>query len=132
MSTMMSPCIVERDNEVDFVLGSAGANRLRSAIVQTIVHHVDYGFGVNEAVNLPRVHFEEGELHLEASDDPALVAALEARGYDVKAWERKSLFFGGCNTAARRPVVGADGETIIGHALHGAGDRRREGASITV
>src|SRR5690606_15612284 len=86
MSTMMSPCIVERDNEVDLVLGSAGANGLRSAIVQTIVRHVDYGFGVSEAVNLPRVHFETDELHIEASDDPALVAALDDCGYDVKAW----------------------------------------------
>lgn len=149
MSTMMAPCIVERGGEVDLVLGSAGANRLRSAIVQTIIHHVDFGCDVNEAVNLPRLHFEDDLLHVEASDDPDLVAALGAAGYDVKAWPSKSLFFGGCNAVSRGvgapPAAAASGRAssgehrgIAGHdpnapgELRAAGDRRREGAAIIV
>ena len=37
MPSMMAPSIVLRDGEVELVLGSAGSNRIRSALLQTIV-----------------------------------------------------------------------------------------------
>ena len=43
MPSMMAPSIVMRDGEVELVLGSAGSNRIRSALLQTIVGVVDHG-----------------------------------------------------------------------------------------
>ena len=48
MPSMMAPSVVMRDGEVELVLGSAGSNRIRSAILQTIVGVVDHGMAVRE------------------------------------------------------------------------------------
>ncbi len=48
MPSMMAPSIVMRDGEVELVLGSAGSNRIRSALLQTIVGVVDHGLDVRD------------------------------------------------------------------------------------
>ena len=45
LPSMMAPTVVLRDGEPELVLGSAGSNRIRSAILQTIVGVVDRGHG---------------------------------------------------------------------------------------
>ncbi len=65
MPSMMAPSIVLSDGAVELVLGSAGSNRIRSAILQTIVGVVDHGLGAREAVDAPRVHFEDGIVYHE-------------------------------------------------------------------
>ena len=58
--------------EVELVLGSAGSNRIRSAILQTIVGVVDHGLRVPAAVSAPRAHFEGGIVYHEPGIEPAL------------------------------------------------------------
>src|SRR3954447_12772573 len=58
--SMMAPTVVLRDGTPEVALGSAGSNRIRSAILQTILGVVDEGLGAQDAVNRPRVHFEGG------------------------------------------------------------------------
>ena len=65
MPSMMAPTIVTRDGEVELVLGSAGSNRIRSALLQTIVGVVDRGLGAQQAVGAPRVHYEDDVLYAE-------------------------------------------------------------------
>src|SRR5207302_9668052 len=60
MPSMMAPTVVLRGAEPELVLGSAGSNRIRSAILQTIVRVIDERAPVREAVEAPRVHFEDG------------------------------------------------------------------------
>ena len=43
LPSMMAPTIVLRDGAPELVLGSAGSNRIRSAILQTIIRVVDDG-----------------------------------------------------------------------------------------
>ena len=66
---MMAPSVVMRDDDVELVLGSAGSNRIRSALLQTIVGVVDRGLLAREAVDAPRVHFEDGILYAEPGID---------------------------------------------------------------
>src|SRR5205823_14849572 len=49
MPSMMAPTIVMREGEVELVLGSAGSNRIRSALLQTIVAAVDHAQGAQAA-----------------------------------------------------------------------------------
>ena len=77
MPSMMAPSVVMRDGEVELVLGSAGSNRIRSALLQTIVGVVDRGLDAREAVDAPRVHFEDGVVYAEPGIE--LGAALERR-----------------------------------------------------
>ena len=66
MPSMMSPTVVLGDGgDVELVLGSAGSNRIRSAILQVIVGAVDHGLPASDAVLAPRVHFEDGVVYAE-------------------------------------------------------------------
>jgi gamma-glutamyltranspeptidase/glutathione hydrolase len=115
MPSMMAPSIVLRDEQVELVLGSAGSNRIRSALLQTIVGVVDRGLGAAQAVDAPRVHFEDGVVYAEPGIDlDGLDPALQAVRFG-----KLNLFFGGVQAALRR-----DG------ALTGAGDPRRGGAAV--
>ncbi len=118
MPSMMAPTVVIGDGGVELVLGSAGSNRIRSAIVQVIAGVIDRGLDARAAVDAPRLHFEDGLVYAEPGVD---VAALRAAGREVREFERQNLFFGGVQAVERDPATGA---------LSGAGDPRRGGAAV--
>ncbi|MCW3069802.1 MAG: gamma-glutamyltransferase, partial [Solirubrobacterales bacterium] len=117
MPSMMAPSVVMRDDEVELVLGSAGSNRIRSALLQTIVAVVDHGMAVREAVYAPRVHLEDGVLFAEPGID---LQQLDTETRIVRFGER-NLFFGGVQAAQRS-----------GSSTTGAGDPRRGGVAVSV
>jgi gamma-glutamyltranspeptidase / glutathione hydrolase len=119
MPSMMAPSIVMRAGEVELVLGSAGSNRIRSALLQTIVGVVDHGLRAPEAVSAPRAHFEDGIVYHEPGIelDDLLAEAGEER--EVVRFHGLNLFFGGVQAVQRH-----DGELI------GAGDPRRGGVAV--
>ena len=117
MPSMMAPSVVMgAAGEVELVLGSAGSNRIRSALLQTIVGVVDHGMSAAEAVGAPRVHYEEGVVYAEPGIS---LRALAAPGREVVAFHDLNLFFGGVQAVQRR-----DGELL------GAGDPRRGGVAV--
>jgi gamma-glutamyltranspeptidase/glutathione hydrolase len=111
LTSMMAPSLVLRRGRPRLVLGSAGSNRLRGAVLQVVANVVDRGLGVREAVDAPRVHWEAGETHCEPG---ALVDEHEA----VVRWRERNLYFGGVSAVELLP----DG------SLAAAGDPRRGGA----
>jgi gamma-glutamyltranspeptidase/glutathione hydrolase len=120
--SMMAPTVVLRDGEIELGLGSAGSNRIRSAILQTVVRAVEQGMGADEAVRAPRLHFEQGVVQAEPGIDEAALARIEARGVPVLHRPEINLFFGGVQAVARDPVTGR---------LSGGGDPRRGGSVAT-
>jgi gamma-glutamyltranspeptidase / glutathione hydrolase len=119
VTSMMAPTVVLRDGEVVLAVGSAGSNRIRSAILQTVVRVVEQGMGPAEAIAAPRIHFEGGVVQAEPGIDAAALARLEARGMPVARRPEINLFFGGVQAVARDPETGE---------LSGGGDPRRGGA----
>jgi gamma-glutamyltranspeptidase/glutathione hydrolase len=117
MPSMMAPSIVLRGGEVELVLGSAGSNRIRSAILQTVIGVVDHGREVQRAVDAPRVHFEDDVLYVEPGID---TSELEDHAQIVR-FSAPNLFFGGVQAALRR-----------GGVVTGAGDPRRGGVAVEV
>jgi gamma-glutamyltranspeptidase / glutathione hydrolase len=117
--SMMAPTVVLRDGEIELGLGSAGSNRIRSAIVQTVVRAVEQGMGADEAVRAPRLHSEGGIVQAEPGIDEEALARIEARGTPVLRRPRVNLFFGGVQAVARDPSSGA---------YSGGGDPRRGGS----
>jgi gamma-glutamyltranspeptidase/glutathione hydrolase len=117
LPSMMAPSIVMRDGEVEIVLGSAGSNRIRSALLQTVVAVVDHGMDAQEAVRSPRVHVEDGVVFAEPGID---VGMLEPN-LRVVSFGAPNLFFGGVQAAVRR-----------GGTLTGAGDPRRGGVAVSL
>jgi gamma-glutamyltranspeptidase/glutathione hydrolase len=116
---MMSPTVVLREGEVVAGLGSAGSNRIRSAVLQTVLRMLLDGFGPAAAIEAPRVHFEAGTVQAEPGVDDTGLLRIEESGTAVVRWDHKNLFFGGVQAVKREP----DG------ALGGAGDSRRGGAA---
>jgi len=116
--SMMAPTVVLREGEIALALGSAGSNRIRSAILQTVVRAVEQRMPVDLAVRAPRLHFEQGIVQAEPGIDPEALARIEARGLPVVRRAAANLFFGGVQAVARDRDGG----------LSGGGDPRRGGA----
>ena len=122
VTSMMAPTVVLRDGEIELGLGSAGSNRIRSAILQTIVRAIEQGMGAGDAVRAPRLHFEDGVVQAEPGIDEDALARIEARGTPVLRRPAINLFFGGTQAVARERGSGK---------LSGGGDPRR-GGSVAV
>ena len=123
VTSMMAPTIVLRDDEIELAVGSAGSNRLRSAILQVIRYVVDYDMPVADAVRMGRMHYEAGTLHLEPGFPADALDELERRGYRLSRWKGRNLYFGGVQAARRDSITGE---------LSGAGDPRRGGVAVVV
>ena len=121
--SMMAPTLVLNEGQPELAVGSAGSNRIRSAILQTIINVVDRGRTAQEAVDAPRLHYENGVVEAEAGVNPAALDELERDGWQVVRWREKNLFFGGVQAVARNPATGA---------LSGGGDPRRGGVAVVV
>jgi gamma-glutamyltranspeptidase / glutathione hydrolase len=125
LPSMMAPSVVladpgrSADGAVELVLGSAGSNRIRSAILQTIIGVVDHGLPAHEAVCAPRVHVEDGIVYHEPGID---VSAVRAAGpeRELVSFHALNLFFGGVQA-----VHSAGGQ------ITGAGDPRRGGVAVS-
>ena len=123
LPSMMAPSVVLRDGEVEMVLGSGGSNRIRSAILQTIIRVVADGLAAQEAVDAARVHYEGRVVEAEPGIDEDGLRALERDGWRVQRFRERNLYFGGVQAVARDPVSGE---------LTGGGDPRRGGVAVLV
>jgi len=117
--TMMTPTIVLHQGNIRLVVGSGGSIRIRSAILQVLSNLLDFNMPLTDAVNMARVHLENGSLQCELGIDPDAVDALEAKGYPVNRWNKRSIYFGGAHSVSRTPT----GKIVA------AGDNRRGGAT---
>ena len=119
LPSMMAPTVVlGADGAPELALGSAGSNRIRSALLQVIVNVLDRGMNAAEAVEAPRMHYEDGVVYVEPGID---AVALQVAGHTVSRFRALNLFFGGCQAVERDPATGA---------LDGGGDPRRGGAVV--
>jgi gamma-glutamyltranspeptidase/glutathione hydrolase len=118
ISSMMSPTLILEQGMVRAGLGSAGSNRIRSAVLQTTLNLLA-GVDPQAAVDAPRIHLEAGVLQAEPGVDEEALGRIEAAGQEVFRWNQRNLFFGGVQIVTRDPETGR---------LDGAGDPRRGGA----
>ena len=124
VTSMMAPTLVLRDGEVELSLGSAGSNRLRSAILQVIRYVVDDGRRRRGGRAPAALHYEAGILHAEPGFDADGARRARAARLPTGALEEPNLYFGGAQAARRDPGTRAQ--------LSGAGDPRRGGAVVVV
>jgi gamma-glutamyltranspeptidase / glutathione hydrolase len=123
LPSMMTPTLVLADDgEPRLVAGSAGSVRLAGAILQVVEAVVGQGLPVAEAISRPRLHVDDGTVHVEGGWADDVASALADDGFDVRRWADRNLFFGGVSAVERRP----DG------TLGAAGDPRRGGHGVVV
>lgn len=123
LSSMMAPTIILEPDGTVTALGTGGSNRIRTAILQVAVNLLTHGMSLEDAVQAPRLHVERcGTVSFEPGFSEDEDAAFRAHGESARAWPDRNLFFGGVHAARWHQSRGAVG----------AGDPRREGATITV
>jgi gamma-glutamyltranspeptidase / glutathione hydrolase len=114
LTSMMAPSVVLEGGRPRLVIGSAGSERLRGAILQVVANVVGRGMGVEEAVEAPRLHLADGNIYVEPG--------IELERENVIRFGRRNLYFGGVSAV----------EVRAGGELAAAGDPRRGGAGMVV
>lgn len=123
MRTTIAPTLVLKDGRPFLTIGTPGAARIISTMTLLISNLVDYGMGIQEAIEAPRFYARDTdkELSIEARVSDATVEALTAMGYSVKKLGEYDLFFGGAQGILIDPKTGM---------RIGGADPRRDGAVV--
>src|ERR671938_471895 len=114
----MSPTIVSSEEGGIIALGSPGASRIPTAILQTVINVLDFGMALEDAVLAPRLHAEGDLFAYEAGARTADLDTYER----VLTYETPNMFFGGVKAVRRTP----DGR------FEAAADPRRSGGTAIV
>jgi gamma-glutamyltranspeptidase/glutathione hydrolase len=116
MSSMMCPLVVvDDDGNLVAAAGSAGASRIRTALVDTLLGVLVDGLDMAAAIARPRLHVVDDVVQAEPDYPEDELDALAAAGYTVNRWDRPNHYFGGVS------AVGLAGA---------AGDPRRGGVGL--
>jgi gamma-glutamyltranspeptidase/glutathione hydrolase len=113
----MTPAVARRSRIV-LAIGSPGADRITTALHQFMVHFIQRGLTLSEAIAHPRLHLEFGQAGMKVAFEPG----LEPGDCDlpVTLYPEISKYFGGVAAAL------FDGEC----GFDVAADPRREGATF--
>ncbi|MGI8888070.1 MAG: gamma-glutamyltransferase [Nocardioidaceae bacterium] len=118
MGSMMSPFVVTDDVGLALVGGAAGGSRIRSALLQVLVHVLKTGVSVQDAITAPRLNPVPGRVHMEPGF-PAEVVQRLAETDEVVAWPALDTYFGGvsaigCTGPGADPRRGGDTRRVDG------------------
>jgi gamma-glutamyltranspeptidase/glutathione hydrolase len=116
MSSNMCPLVViDPEGELIVAAGSAGASRIRSALIDTLLGVLVDGLDVPSAVYRARLHVVDDTVHTESGYPDEELSALADAGWKIHQWPGLDHYFGGVT------AVGAGGA---------AGDPRRGGVGM--
>jgi gamma-glutamyltranspeptidase / glutathione hydrolase len=111
----MTPTVVLRGGRLYMVLGSPGGPRIISSVLEVIGNVLDFGMGIQDAVDWPRFHHQwlPDTLYLEPGISPDTEALLRSRGYATQRLESMGavaaiLLDGGWLEGAADPRVEAN------------------------
>lgn len=122
--TVIAPTIVRRnDGSVYLVVGTPGAGRITTTIVETIVNMVDFNMPLTEAIKSPKFtsRLWYDELRMEKGYPEETLEELRDMGHKIKLYPKLDLYFGGVNA-----VQLTDNGLMVG-----VGSYRRDGAAAT-
>ena len=95
----MSPTIASSEEGGLISLGSPGASRIPTAILQIIANVVDFGMPLEKAVLAPRIHSEGNLFAFETG-----AADTKPGGYErILPFEGPNMYFGGVNAVRHTP-----------------------------
>lgn len=120
MASNMSPLAARDAGGAALALGSPGAERITSALLQIVLGFMRLGLSLEEALAAPRLHVERSGESWRAAVEPGL--PLDALTIPCRTFDELSMFFGGAGAVLRQP----DGTLIA------AADPRRQGAAVVV
>jgi gamma-glutamyltranspeptidase / glutathione hydrolase len=117
LASNMAPTVGRRDDGAVLAIGSPGADRITTALLQVLASVAFGGASLQDAVDRPRLHVhvldDDVTVRVEAEED----LPLPALDLTVRRHPPHSMYFGGVGAALRLP----DG------SVQGAADPRRAG-----
>ncbi len=118
--TTIAPMVVKKDGEVRWVLGSPGAGRIGSTLIEILVNLIDFDMSLELAIRTPKFTGYDAYKEIQLEDDfpQKTVDLLEELGHKVKRYDHPDLYFGGPNAIAVKDGV-----------LTGVGSIRRHGGA---
>jgi len=114
-----APSISTRDGVPVLVLGTPGSYGICQTQPQAMVQHLDFGLGLQDAIEAPRARLWDG-LRVQAENriDAGVLDALRGRGHAVEAPSAWTVAVGGMQGISIDPASGV---------MTGGADPRREG-----
>jgi gamma-glutamyltranspeptidase/glutathione hydrolase len=114
-----APSIATRDGKPVLSLGTPGSYGICQTQPQALVQHVDFGLGMQDAIDAPRARLWDGRrVQVESRVAAEVIAALRARGHAVEATTAWTTSVGGMHGIAINPATGV---------MTGGCDPRRDG-----
>lgn len=119
LASNMAPSIARASDGATLAVGSPGAERIPTAIQQTLLNFIRLGMPLADAIAHPRLHVELPAGELRVAYEPGMpVDELEV---PQRRFDELSMFFGGVAAALWEP----------GRGFSVASDPRREGGAST-
>jgi gamma-glutamyltranspeptidase/glutathione hydrolase len=118
MASCMCPTVVTAaDGPLVLALGSAGATRIRTALLHTLVNALVDGDDPETAIRRPRFHVLADLVHAERDYPEDELEALTAAGYKVQQWDTLDHYFGGVSAVGLAGAAGDPRRGGIGRNL---------------
>jgi gamma-glutamyltranspeptidase/glutathione hydrolase len=115
----MAPSIATRNGRVVLALGTPGSYGICQTQVQALVQHVDFGLGIQDAIEAPRARLWDGRrVQVESRVSADTIQALCERGHAAEATATWTAGVGGMHGIAIDPATGV---------MTGGCDPRRDG-----
>ena len=100
----MAPTCAMADNGTKLAIGSPGADRITTAILQALVGYLQIGLPLDDAIRLPRAHVEFADEGVRVACEPGL--PVDEVTIPHRFFEAPSMYFGGVSAAAWSPEEG--------------------------
>jgi gamma-glutamyltranspeptidase/glutathione hydrolase len=124
LALCLAPSIATRDGELVLVLGTPGSYGISQTQTQVMVQHIDYGLGLQDAIEAPRARLWDGRrIQIEARLPAPTLEALRDRGHATEPALAWTMLVGGMHGIARDPKTGV---------LTGGCDPRRDGYVVAL
>lgn len=114
-SNMCPLVVIDPDGRLAVAAGSAGASRIRTALIDTLLGVLVDGLDLESAIARPRFHVVGDTVHAEGGYPRDELALLARAGWKIEQWSDLNHYFGGV--------------TAVGPA-GAAGDPRRGGVGL--
>lgn len=112
MASMMSPTILEQlGSHNKIALGTGGSNRIKTAMFQVIWQIIAENKTLNQAIDQPRFHYENGVLDIEQGLKKQALEKLSHTYQKINLWQNRSLYFGGINAVQHGKINLAVGDS---------------------
>jgi gamma-glutamyltranspeptidase/glutathione hydrolase len=123
-SNMCPLVVIDSKGRLELAAGSAGASRIRTALIGTLMGVLVDGRDCKEAIAAPRFHPVSGDfpetphvIHAEPEYPADELGALVAAGYIVNSWDHQSHYFGGVSAVGRAGAAGDPRRGGVGRTL---------------